>query len=186
MKIRKLPRRRLHRAFVRWLREFDEQFTHRLVIHRRTDRHIYWTFQGVTEAIQGDLNENEIWIAVNHQGINWDYLCNFDCQPLRGHDGYRCIFEHEDGNSLTDTRDEFWRRHLFEPLLGWVKEKLAPADSLELFGTKDGSTAATLIRHKTSSVQLADGVTIIPLHTDDSGKAKLTVIRCSLPSRGAR
>jgi hypothetical protein len=90
------------------------------------------------------LTVDQIWVAVRYQGEDVDYLLNLDCIPRKEAGGYRCHFSHEDEVVPTVTREEFWRRQLFEPLLDWINESLARSDAIELVGTQ-GYSAARLI-----------------------------------------
>ncbi len=46
---------------------------------------------------------------------------------------------------IFSSREDLWRDHLFEPLLGWVNEDLAPATAIALFESGGGATWPKLV-----------------------------------------
>lgn len=143
-KQRSVPRRRMHREFYRWLIECRGQFAHRPVIVRRDDRSIRFRFQGITEALIGILTTEQLWAAVEVDGECWDFLLNFDCFPVRYAGEYRCGFDLRDLREAAVSREAFWRRQLFTPLLAWINGPLASAHGIQLYSFGD-STSARLV-----------------------------------------
>ena len=80
-------------------------------------------------------------VVVDHQGITWDILADFDVQEIRQPNGYVCGFCLPEFRKLYPTRESLWINELFEPLLAWVNGKLAPASSLILSAHFDSSWA---------------------------------------------
>ena len=71
-------------------------------------------------------------------------LISLDAIPAATPMGYRCTLC-ENATQTWTSREALWQDHLFEPLLDWVNETLAPATTLRLFGTRDeGCTWAEL------------------------------------------
>jgi len=83
-------------------------------------------------------------IAVDYDDFTWDLLGDFDVQEIRQPDGYVCGFCLPKFRKLYSTRKSLWINELFERLLKWVNEKLAPASWLVLSAQED-STWADLV-----------------------------------------
>lgn len=66
-----------------------------------------------------------------------------DCMPVPVPGGYRCAWCLE-FVSIWPTREALWREHLFEPLMSWVNDQLAPASHVLLFGRAGDATWAEL------------------------------------------
>ena len=77
------PRRALHRAFLRWLRQNSMRFAVPLSIDRRINTSIEFSFGGVNAAIKGAVVRDGISVAVEWRGKLWDYFVDFDAAPRR-------------------------------------------------------------------------------------------------------
>jgi len=148
------PRRRLHRAFVKWLFANQHRFTVELVFQRRTDRSIHFSFAGINPVIEGCLHTYGLALDVTWEGNSWDFIGDWDPSPKRFAKGYACTMirdwfqaRHPDQefSEYHGTREALWTKEIFEPFLEWANDTLAPAHMLKLtqYG---GATWATLIR----------------------------------------
>ena len=152
-------RPRIQRAFLAWLEEARPRLKRQIVIGRRTDRVLEFTFDVGAPFLYGWLSRCEISIAVDNEGICWDLLADFDAYPQRAFGGVICRLCPTDNQRVFASREELWCDHLFEPLLVWVNEELAPSRAIAFFGG-GGGTWARLVR--TSDVP-ADATRVAPL-----------------------
>jgi hypothetical protein len=74
-----MPRRRLHREFLRWLKLNRARFAIGVQLGRRTDRVLEFSFVGIHPAITGilstcDVNVNVIFEGNDFDAGHWDTL----------------------------------------------------------------------------------------------------------------
>lgn len=142
---RKLPkaRRRIHRAFLKWMRENQHRFLIPVNIRQRTDQGIELDFIGYHPAISAWLSNWCIGVSVDWQGQCWDLLCSFESAPSPVTGGYHCLLCSPGNRQIFSSRDALWTTEVFEHFLNWVNETLAPANWVALYGFS-GSTMARL------------------------------------------
>ncbi len=137
-------RPRIQRAFLKWLDESAPRLKQRIIVQRRTDRLICFEFDVGTPLLHGWLDRHEIVVAVDDDETTWDLILNLEAYPERTEAGVVCSLCTDDERRVFASRDELWRDHLFEPLLQWVNETLAPAVAIALF-EYHGMTQAKLV-----------------------------------------
>jgi len=140
----KAPRRRIHRAFVRWLKANRTRFRTPLRIFKRTDRLLCFSFDNVSHFLTGSLSTWEIIVEVQYENTSWDLIFVAEQSAQRVPGGYHCRLCLPEFKKLFPSREALWTEHLFEPLLTWVNEELSPAHWLVLEGQAKHSTAARL------------------------------------------
>ncbi len=153
---RLMPRRRLHRAFVKWFLDNRHRFPIELAFQRRTDRSIRFSFAGINPAIDAVVHTYGLSVGVKWEDECWDLIGDWDATPKRFARGYACKMcldyfqsSHPD-EEFTDyfaTREEVWAKDVFEPFLEWVNDELAPARWIKL-SRYGGATWAKLIRER--------------------------------------
>jgi len=140
-------RPRIQRAFLAWLDESAPRLKQRIMLRRRTDRLICFEFDVGAPLLHGWLDRHEIGIAVGDDHTTWDLILVLEAVPERTGAGVVCIQCARNEQRVFSSREELWRDHLFEPLLQWVNETLAPAVAIALF-EYDGATEAKLVTSK--------------------------------------
>lgn len=155
MPIKKLPRPRIQRAFVRWLNENQHCFMVPTRISKINAKGVELYFHNYPECLSVWLTSNELSVHVEWQENYWDCLIDLDASPFHTLGGYQCKrCVHEGGKQVMvfPSREALWKDHLFEPFLKWVNEKLAPARWLQLSVIGDyGFTWAQLLQDETAS-----------------------------------
>ncbi len=152
-------RPRIQRAFLAWLDESAPRLRQRIILRRRTDRLICFAFDVGAPFLHGWLDRHEMVIAVGDDEIAWDLILVLEAFPKRTEAGVICNQYTYDEQRILSSHAESWRDHLFEPLLRWVNETLAPAVAIALF-EYDGATEAKLV---TSSKEAAKATRTIAL-----------------------
>jgi hypothetical protein len=147
-------RRRIQRAFLSWLDKNHHLFAIGVVVESRTDSSLIFSFEGINCAIRGLLNTHELDVWVEWNGYCWDYIFSFDSAPMRTPDGFVCklcrdYFLDKNPDKQFDaiyrSREEIWKKDIFEPFLEWVNSELAPAKFIGLFGETDHATTVRLL-----------------------------------------
>jgi hypothetical protein len=126
-------RPRIQRAFLAWLGESAPRLKRRIILRRRTDEAIRFEFGVGAPYLHGWLNRREVVVAVNVEEMTWDLILNLEADPERTEGGVACSLCDDDKRRVFASREELWRDHLFERLLQWVNETLAPAVAITLF-----------------------------------------------------
>jgi hypothetical protein len=68
-------------------------------------------------------------------GSWWDMLLDLEAGVVRRSGGWTCWWcEQEGKRPMFPSREALWADHLYEPLLAWTNERLAPARALALTG----------------------------------------------------
>jgi len=134
----------IQRAFDRWYRASQDRFAIKLEFIRRTDSCLTFGFQGVNRIIDVSLS-NDLSVHVTWDDTSWDMLLSLDAFPKRVRGGYVCTECDPAIRQTFPSREALWEDHLFEPLLEWVNENLAPAEALRLYGA-GGMTTAKLTK----------------------------------------
>jgi hypothetical protein len=93
---------------------------------RRTDTLQQFTFAGINAALDGVLTTREISVYVTYEGENWDCILDVNAEPKRVPGGYVCGLCPPESRPVFPSRPALWADRLFEPLLEWVNESLAP------------------------------------------------------------
>jgi hypothetical protein len=162
----KEPRRRIHRAFARWLKANRTRFRIPLRIFQRTDRALYFSFDHVSHIVTGCLSTWEIIVEVQFENTSWDLIFVAEQSAERVPDGYICRLCLPEFIKVFTNRDALWTGHLFEPLLTWVNDELSPANWLVLEGRAEHSTVARLAAERPVEPLAADPkwpLTVVPL-----------------------
>lgn len=147
-----LPRPRIQRAFVCWLRENHNSFKVPVRVAKISAKLMELHFPGQPDCLSACLSPDEINVYVTWQGEYWDSLTRFEAFPFRTAEGWKCgqcVYENGDSAGLFPSRKALWQDHLFEPFLRWVNEKLAAAHWLRVSCT-EGATWAELIRDESA------------------------------------
>ncbi len=164
-----MPRRRLHREFLRWLKLNRARFAIGITLRKRTDRLLEFSFVGINPAITGflstcDVNVNVIFEGNDFDAGNWDTLMYLfhAAKPVPG--GYICSQCKPEYKRVFPDLVALWTDHLFEELLKWVNEDLAPANWLILEGKAHHFTSATITSLRPDSPGAPDCVRhVLPL-----------------------
>lgn len=149
---RHLPRPRIQRAFVHWLRENQGRFKISVRVAKISARLVELDFPGLPNNLSACLSPYELNVYVSWQGETWDMLSSLEASPFHTAEGWKCrqcVLESGDSAELFPSRDSLWRHHLFEPFLRWANEELAPARWLRVSCT-GGATWAELIRDESA------------------------------------
>ena len=152
----KAPRRRLHRSFLRWLKENRICFAIPLRILSRTDRVLRFSFDKVSNSVRGTLSTWEIIVSVEFKECNWDLIFVAEQSAQRVPGGYLCGLCLPGFQRVFASRQALWTEHLFEPLLAWVNEELSPAHWLVLEGRPQHFTMARLASERRAEPQDRD------------------------------
>ena len=89
----------------------------------------------------------DISVSANHEGFCWDTLARMDVSAMEKLDGsgWQNISVRPQHRRTYPTREACWREEGFEPLLDWVRDELAVATHLALYGDDEFTwTAASL------------------------------------------
>jgi hypothetical protein len=138
-----LPRPRIQRAFVQWFRENRYRFNVSVRLGKISRSGIELNFPNHSKCLSAWLSGSGLEVFVDWQGLSWDRLISMDCMPVPVPGGYRCAWCLE-FVSVRPSREALWREHLFEPLMSWVNDQIAPASHLLLFGRAGDATWAEL------------------------------------------
>ncbi len=145
-----MPRRRLHREFLKWLKLNRARFAIGIALGKRTDDVLEFSFVGINPAITGYLSTWDVNVNVNFEDAdfvdfrNWDTIFWVDQVAERVPDGYICTQCQPEYKRVFPDRVALWTDHLFETLLTWVNEELAPAHWLILEGQVQSFTSARI------------------------------------------
>lgn len=142
----------LKASFLRWLEHAKDTLTIQIVIHEVTADSISFGFEGCTPVLRGWVadrggnNSAEMLIDANYNGV-WDGLWWPDSvQPVRRPSGWVCATCENEGHPvLFESAEAIWRDHLFDPLLKWVNETLAPAAYIA-FSDDNGMQCVNLLQ----------------------------------------
>jgi hypothetical protein len=115
----------------------------RLELIRRIDSCLTFGFQGIDRVLDATLTD-ELCIHVTWDDDWWDMLTCLESYSKRVPGGYVCADCDPATRATFPTREALWVDELFEPLLLWINETLAPAKALYLY-RYGGMTAAKLI-----------------------------------------
>lgn len=137
-----------HRAFRQWLDINRPRFAHPVELHEKPGIWAEFSFAGIHPAISGSLTESGLCVSAEYQGECWDLLFDNDAYPKKVPEGYVCRECLPEYKKLFVSREALWADHLFEALLTWVNEKLAPAQWLVLEGTPQEYSYARLAETK--------------------------------------
>lgn len=116
-----------------------------MLVLERSDTAITLRFAGIIDAIEIGVLCNEISVAVNHNGLNWDTLQWFECEPKVVSGGVVCDLCDPAEQLVYATHCALLHDHLFEPLEEWIEAKLFPAYAIGLGQSDGGSTWAGLL-----------------------------------------
>lgn len=133
-----MPVNFVRRTFDRWLAQNLSRLRHAPIIVEQRKHYFITRFDGITDRLQCFIGWKwRVEIHVLHDGESWDILTDFDLGESRTADGvYRC--------SLCDepidypSREALWIAEAFEPLLLWVEETLANAQTLSVYEKPGG------------------------------------------------
>jgi hypothetical protein len=170
-----LSRRRIQRAFVCWFRENRGRFKTSVRVAKISARLVELHFPGHPDCLSASLSPYELNVCVTWHGECWDLLSSFEASPFHTAEGWKCkqcVFEHGDSARLFPSRESLWQDHLFDPLLRWVNEELAPACWLQISRIK-GATWAELIRDESALPN--PSTTLLPIQQPkriDGGSAR--------------
>jgi hypothetical protein len=181
---------------VKWLYANQHRFPIELVLLRRTDRSIRFSFAGINPVIEGCLHTYGLTIYVSWEGHTWDFIGDWDASPKRFPQGYACtmirdwfqaLHPDQEFSEYHGSRDALWTKEIFDPFLEWASDILAPARWLKLtqYG---GATWATLFGDRADDTgqkddqhrQLVDA--LIPLSGPKS-KVQKDAVQLYLPVR---
>jgi hypothetical protein len=129
------PRRQIQRAFLAWLAANRERFAVAIVLGRRTDHFLEFSFAGINNAVSGELTSYSLSISADYEDYCWDLIWDADASPKHVPGGCICKLCEQAQRKLFPDRPALWADHLFEPFLEWTNTELANADWLLLYGT---------------------------------------------------
>lgn len=183
---RRCPKNR--HLFLNWLRSNRSRFPFYPQVVRHHRHCIELVFVGITGAIRPLFYPRSgIMVNVAWQGIDWDFIADFDVAARKSASGYYCALCKPEFQVYYPTREELWIQHGFEPFLEWCNTKLANANWLELFDG-DGVTSAILHKEKPEDdhhwqplLELIDN--LIPLGMSETVKRIREIWKYILPVR---
>jgi hypothetical protein len=105
-----VPRRKIRRAFLSWLKENRGRLALDIDLGNRTDTVQEFSFAGINPAIGASLTTWEIEVWAINVGAN----------PKRVPGGYVCDLYPADARRVFADRPALWTDHLYEGLLEWV------------------------------------------------------------------
>jgi hypothetical protein len=149
-------RHRIQHAFHNWYRVNQSRFLVELDFIRRSHRVMEFGFAGVVRRItvhlrrNGDLDVIVWWPEDDRKGEALDMLAWYDSAPKRVPGGYICQWCNPETRLTLPSREAIWQNDLFELLLKWVNECLAPATELQCNVNEYGSSYATLMPEPTN------------------------------------
>ncbi len=133
-------------AFDDWIAEQNGLLAIPLTVVARAPGSIRLTFDGVIKAVEVIVVRDEIMVLVEHGGVCYDILADFECSPVIVTDGVVCGLCDEVGRTIYPTRQTLFVEHVFRPFADWIRTKLVPADALGLGGGRhEGATWAVLL-----------------------------------------
>ncbi|HYR05604.1 MAG TPA: hypothetical protein VEP71_02880 [Gallionella sp.] len=138
-------RRRIHRAFLEWLRKNRHRFLVPVEIRHRTDKALEIAFAGYHPYLAAYLSGWCIDIPVTWEGQCWDLLASFEAAPRPVTGGYHCILCSPDDRLLFSDWESLWAAEVFEPFLEWVNGTLAQSSWIALYDF-GGMTVAKLCK----------------------------------------
>jgi len=158
---RKQPnaRRRIQRAFLKWMQENRHRFLVPVDIRHRTDQCIELDFIGYNSTISAWLSSCGMDIPVNWQGQCWDLLCSFESAPRPVTGGYHCLLYSPDDRQIFSSREALWTTEVFEFFLKWVNETLLPANWVALYDFGGMTMAKLCTAHPEAC---ADLIVVLP------------------------
>lgn len=162
-------RPRIQRAFIHWLNKNRTRFEVPILLSKISADGIELRFQDCPDCLSVWLSrDDQLEIHVSWRGMLWDRMKKMwapvqrwnrfahRSSPQLRHEkshreGYVCGFcLHECYVDIFSSPEALWQDHLFDPLLEWVNDELAPARWLKISCTNDegngGSNGAQLIR----------------------------------------
>ena len=137
---RKRARPQIQRAFLDWLDDAEPRLKRRVRVTRRTDQVVEFGFDVGASALMGRLSRTEVEIYAHLRGDVWDMIFWLWIDVTTDIGGYYCSACARKGRVHFISREELWKHELFEPLLGWVNEKLALAEVLSFYETSSGGS----------------------------------------------
>lgn len=152
-------RRRIHRAFLEWLRKNRHRFLVPIEIRHRTDRTIELAFAGYHPCLSAYLSSWCIDIPASWRGQCLDLLGSFEADPSPVAGGYHCLLCSPEDRQIFISRDALWTAEVFEPFLEWVNQALAPANWIALYDF--GSMTMAKLR-KTQPETCAGLIAVLP------------------------
>jgi hypothetical protein len=138
-------RRRFHAAFFRWYAANEQKFAVKLELLMRADKFLHIGFCNISRIVTALVTSDEISIQINWNGINWDVIRWFEVFPKRVPGGYVGDFIVQDDSPIHPSRQELWRKEIFEPFFAWVNNDLARANAIAVSGDPSLSTWARLV-----------------------------------------
>lgn len=157
------PRRRIHRAFIQWMKACKNENGPVLIVEQRTDRFIRCRLTGFTDAMKVVVT-NTLSVSVYRDGEWWDEIMGFECIPQLGVNGYICPLCVGEDTFASPDRETFWCSRLFEPLATWI-ETLKTMDWLLLYELPGGSSWALLHQGPVSTAKTTYLVDVIALQS---------------------
>lgn len=140
-------------CFIQWWDNEHDRLRQRIVI--KSQSWLDFGFDVGGSALRAHLSEHNLNVAVDDGDVWWDLLLDLDVHPQRSRGGWTCGDCAPEARRVFATHEDLWRDHLFEPLLAWINEELAPAHTLALFGSEEGGSRARLV----GSAEAAIGAT---------------------------
>ena len=139
------------KTFLDWFEENRYRFQFIVIFDRVDDDYLKFSFLVLRNIIRGYINWSddyvELGILVHDVEEFMDEIFNPFAHPALTEDGWICKECLEcDKNTcvqIFDTVEELLADHVFIPFLEWVNERLAKADSLDIYAS-DGMTWARL------------------------------------------
>ncbi len=133
-------------TFDEWIAANNSSLAIPLTMVARAPGSIRLTFDGIIEAIEMIVVRGEIVVSVEHDGVCYDILADFECAPVKVAGGVVCGLCDSDHRKVYPTDQALFVEHVFQPFAEWVETKLVPADAIGLGGSvEDGATWAVLL-----------------------------------------
>ena len=141
MKHKKVPRRRIQRAFYLWLMASYGKFAIPVTVSRRRDLFLECRLAGITSALKITLTSYDLVVAAEINGECWDLLACFEADPKKIQERYECSLCDPETRSTHLSREAIWRDGIFEPFLNWVNDTLAKCEWLAFYQNKPSGSS---------------------------------------------
>ena len=150
-----MPHPQIQRAFGAWLDEVRPLLSQKVEIGHRTDSHYGFSFNKGAPFLSGQLSLCEVAVFADYEGYNYDLVFNADVAVAHSISVFHCSLCEPNKRSIFATQEGLWRDHLFDPLLRWVNDTLAPAKAIAFHCSGPdpsmSSTTARLLRDVTEA-----------------------------------
>jgi hypothetical protein len=138
-------------CFCKWHEENQERFLIKTEITNINENNVEMIFPAIPDILTAELYLSSedcmgIRIAVERNGVIWDWIMDYDSIIDEVEGGYVCYYC-EGEKTIYPTLENFAIEHTFEEVLTWCNDNIATAQGLALYGNADteGYSSARLV-----------------------------------------